>query len=148
MPRVSQISLAAIGAAALLCVSIRPAAAAGPLLLAPFALGHVIGAAARLATLPLTVASAALSQSQPAEYAGAPAYGGSAGYYAGPNYYVRAPAYYSAPQVYYRPGFSSPRTLSRPYEQSRGYYAPRARYSGSYGPQSSYRSRGFAYRRR
>jgi hypothetical protein len=145
MPRVNQISLAAIGTAALLCVSIRPAAAAGPLLLAPLALGHVIGAAARLATLPLAVTSAALSQSQPAEYPGA--YGGSAGYYARPNYYAGAPAYY-APQVYNRPGFSYPRTLSRPYEQSRGYYAPRARYSGSYGPQSSYRSRGFAYRRR
>jgi hypothetical protein len=148
MPRVSQISLAALGTAALLCASIRPAEAAGPLLLAPFALGHVIGAAARLATLPLAVASAALSESQPAEYPGAPAYGGSAGYYARPNYYARAPAYYTAPQVYYRPDLSYPRPLSRPYEQSRGYYAPRARYSGSYGPQSSYRSRGFAYRRR
>jgi hypothetical protein len=146
MPRVSRISL--IGATALLCVSIRPAAAAGPLLLAPLVLRHVMGAAARLATLPLAVASGALSESQPTEYPGAPAYGGPGGYYARPNYYARTPTYYRSSQVYYQPAFSYPRTLARPYEQSRGYYAPRARYSGSYGTQSSYRSRGFAYRRR
>jgi hypothetical protein len=146
---------------------LTPAAAAGPLLL-PWAVGHVIGAAARLATLPLVVASAASAGAPPA-YAGAPAYGAAPGYstvpgsyYAPPVYYRQpgyAPAgYYAAPTPYYlaprypgaavyRPaGFGG--SWNRYPEFHRGYSAPGMRYAGSYGGQAFGRSRGFSYRRR
>ena len=151
MPVRKQTALAAATAIALLCMPIQPAAAAGPLLFGPLALGwHVIGAVARLATLPLAVASAAVSgQQPPASYPPTPGYGGPAGYYAPPNYYPRPPGYYyPAPQVYYRPALSYARPMSRLYEPPRGYYASPTRYSGSYGSQVSYRSRGVTYRRR
>jgi hypothetical protein len=62
---------------------LTPAAAAGPLLI-PWAVGHVIGAAARLATLPFVVASAASAGAPPA-YAGAPAYPPAPNYNAVPG---------------------------------------------------------------
>jgi len=147
MPGLRQTALAATTAAALVCIPIAPAAAAGPLLLAPWALGHVISAATRLATLPFAVASAAqtLASYPP------PGYGaGRPGYYAAPDYYARAPAYYPGPQAYYPPVryYDYARTTPRYYAPPRGDYAPRARYSGSYGSHVSYGSGGFAYRRR
>jgi hypothetical protein len=123
--------LAAAATAALLCAPITPAAAAGPLLLVPL-LGHAVAAMARLATLPLIAASAQPPAAGPSYYA--------PGYAAPPRVSYAPPlAYYAAPQSYYRPAqrYSSPRRD----------YAPRARYSGSYGARVSYRSSGFGYRR-
>ena len=156
MPALKQTVLAAAATAALLCLPITPAAAAGPLLFAPWVLGHVIGAGMRLATLPLAVASSAASVGQPrAPYPPTPGYyGGPPGYYAPPNYYARPPVnygppgYYPAPQAQYRPARAYAPPMPRFYAPTRGYYAPRASYSGSHGAQGSYRSGGFAYRRR
>ena len=145
MPGRKQTALAAATAIALLYMPITPAVAAGPLIFAPLALGqHVLGAIARLATLPLAAASAAASGGQPpASYPPASGYGRPPGYYAPPSGY-----YYPAPQVYERPALSYARPMPRLYEPPRGYYASPTRYSGFYGAQSSFRSRGFAYRRR
>jgi hypothetical protein len=157
MPALKQTVFAAAATAALLCLPVTPAAAAGPLLFAPWALAHVIGAGVRLATLPLEVASAAASAGQPAaSYPPSPGYyGGPPGYYAPPNYYARPPAYYGppagyypAPQTYYRPALAYAPPMPRYYAQSRGYYGPRTSYSGSYGAQGFSRAGGFAYRRR
>jgi hypothetical protein len=155
MPSLKQTVLAAAATAALVCLPVRPAAAAGPLLFAPWALGHIIGAGVRLATLPLVVASAAASAGQPqAPYPPNPGYYGPPGY-AAPNYYARPPVYYgppqgyySAPQAYYRPALAYAPPMPRYYAQTRGYNARRTPYSGSYGAQGFYRSGGFAYRRR
>jgi hypothetical protein len=156
MPGLKLTVFAAATAAALLCTPATPANAAGPLLLAPLVLGHVLRAVARLATLPLVVASAAGSGDQPAAppYPPAPGYyRGSAGYYANyppaPVYYPPAPSYYpTRPQVYYRPAPSYARPMPRFYEPPRGYYASRMRYSGSHGAPHFYRSGRFAYHRR
>ena len=157
MPALKQTVFAAAATVALLCLPDTPAAAAGPLLFAPWALAHVIGAGVRLATLPLEVASAAASAGQPAaSYPPSPGYyGGPPGYYAPPNYYARPPAYYGppagyypAPQTYYRPALAYAPPMPRYYAQSRGYYGPRTSYSGSYGAQGFSRAGGFAYRRR
>ena len=155
MPALKQTVLAVAATAALLCLPITPAAAAGPLLLAPWILGHVIGAGVRLATLPLVAASSAVAAGQSqAPYPPTPGYYGPPGYYAPPNYYARPPvnyappAYYPAPQAYYRPVLAYVPPMPRFYAPTRGYYAPRASHSGSYGAQVFYRSGGFAYRRR
>jgi hypothetical protein len=156
MPALKQTVFAAAATAALLCLPITPAAAAGPLLFAPWALGHVIGAGVRLATLPLALASSAASAGQPAApYAATPGYYGPPGYYASPNYYARPPAYYgppagyyAPPQAYYRPAPAYASPMPRYYAQPRGYYPPRTSYSGSDGAQVFSRSGGFAYRRR
>ena len=157
MPGLKQTVFAAAATAALLCLPITPAAAGGPLLFAPWALGHIIRAGAMLATLPLVVASAAASADQPpAPYAPTPGYyGGPAGYYAPPNYYARPPAsyarpagYYPAPQAYYQPALAYARPMQQFYAQPRGYYAPRTPYPGSYGAHVFDRSGGFVYRRR
>jgi hypothetical protein len=156
MPALKQTVLAAAATAALLCLPITPAAAAGPLLFAPWVLGHVIGAGVRLATLPLVVASSAASAGQPqAPYPPTPSYYGPPGYYAPPNYYARPPlyfgssqGYYPAPQAYYRPALAYAPPMPRFYAPTHGYYGPRASYAGSYGAQVFYRSGGFAYRRR
>jgi hypothetical protein len=163
MRALKQTVLAAAATAALLCIPAKPAAAAGPLLFAPFALAHVIGAVATLAAV-----SAAYGAQQPAP---APGYGaGPDGYYAPPAYappayaapayappvYAPPAGYYPAPQAYYRPAprayyLPSPSyavPMQRFYQQPRGYYAPRVRYSGSYGAHLSYRSGGVGYRRR
>jgi hypothetical protein len=144
MRAVKQIARAAI-ATALLCVPTAPAMAAGPLLFAPWLLGgHVLGAVARLATLPLVVASAVMSAPPPAV-----AYSPPGGYYGQPAYYPPAPTYYGTSRAYYPPVMSYP-YYSAPgyYGPPRGYYAPVTRYSGYYGAQASYRSRGYSYRRR
>jgi hypothetical protein len=132
--------LAAAATAALLCAPITPAAAAGPLLLLPV-LGHAVAAMARLATLPLIAASAQPPAAGPSYYA--------PGYAAPPRVSYAPPvAYYAAPQTYYRPALSYARPMPRSYDWPRRDYAPRARYSGSYGAHVSYRSSGFGYRRR
>jgi hypothetical protein len=140
----------AVALTATLLLPTTPAAAAGPWIFAPWALGHVIGAAARLATLPLAIASAAANAQQPAApYPAGPGYYGAPGsYYGPPNYYARPPAayyaqppgYYPAPQAYYRPALAYAPPMQRFYAQPRGYY-------GSYGAQFLHRSGGFTYRR-
>jgi hypothetical protein len=142
MPAFKQTVCAVAATTLFLCLLVTPAAAAGPFLFAPWALGHVIGAGLRLATLPLVVASSAASAWQPqAPYPATPGYyGGPPRYYAPPNYYARPPVYYAprpgyypAPQAYYRPALAYARPMPQFYAQPRGYYAP---------------SGGFAYRRR
>jgi hypothetical protein len=143
-----------LAATGLLCLPVTPASAAGPLLFAPWVLGHVIGAGVRLATLPLLAASAASYAGQPqTPYPPSPGYYGAPGYYA--SYYQRPPVYYGppqgyypAPQAYYRPAPAYAPPLPRYYVPTRAYYAPRASYSGFYGAQAYYRSGSFAYRRR
>lgn len=149
MRRLKQTVFAAVAVAAIACLPIRPAAAAGPLLFAPWALGHIV--------LPLIVASAAASvQPQvPGYYGGAPGYyGGAPGSYAPPNYYYPPASMYYAPsrgyypQAYYRPGPGYALPAPRFYSPLRGYYPSRPTYSGPYGGQGSYRSGSFGYRRR
>jgi hypothetical protein len=162
-----KLSAAAAVTAALVLLTTAPAAVAGPWL-APFVLGHVIGAAARLATLPIIAASAASSAGQPpppvtpapywAGYAAPPVRYASAAYYGPPAYYVPPPAYYTSPVGYYgRPQRYYPASAYRtvpPY----GGAAPRAeafprysvasmRYPDSYGRAVFSRSRGLANRR-
>jgi hypothetical protein len=159
MPGLKQTAFAAAAAAALLWLPVTPAAAAGPLLFAPWVLGHVIVAGARLATLPLVAASAAVSAAQqpPAQYPSNPGYyGGPAGYPASPNYYAGPPAYYPpppayypAPQAYYRPAVAYAPPMPQLYAQPRGYYPARMPYSGTYGARGFFhQSGGFARRGR
>jgi hypothetical protein len=131
------IKLTALAAAIVTFASlpVTPAAAAGPLLV-PWAVGHVISAAARLATLPLVAASAASSAGPPVYPAG-PRYGAAGAGYPPPAYYQQ-PAYYpqpvySQPPVYYRPPA---------YYPAGGYYtAPGTYYlSPRYGPTPAYRT--------
>jgi hypothetical protein len=153
MPRLKGAILAAAAVAALALLPATPAAAGG--FIGPWILGrHVIGAVLGLATLPLAVASAALSADQPAgPYPPTPGYGSGPDYSAPPGYYPRPPvyyaqrqAYYSVPPAYYRPQV----TYGRPrfYESPRGYSAPHTRYTGSYGAHVPYRSGSSGYRRR
>jgi len=155
-------------AAVLASLTASPAAVAGPWL-APWALGQVIGAAARLAALPIIAASAANSAGQPpppvapapygAGYAAAPAGYAAAGYYAPPAYYVPPPAYYApslayyggAPRYYAASAYRSPApyrgTVPLPESFSR-YSVAGMRYSGSYGGAAFSRSRGLTHRLR
>lgn len=156
----------AAATATVACVPLTPAAAAGPLIV-PWALGHLIGAAARLATLPIIAASAASSAGPPVPPVGSGTYYASPGYYAPPAYYGSAgyyaprgyasPGYYSgayngSPQRYYpASAYRGPApyvgAMQRYPAPNRGYYAPAMRYSGSYGGPGFSRSRGFTYRR-
>jgi len=170
MPRLKPAVLAIAGAVALASLPITPAAAAGPLLFAPWAIGHALGAMARLATLPLV---AAAQFQPPAAYPSGAPYGGppqgyqpqapayyppQQGYYPAPQpyysapqpYYAAPPAYYAAPRAYYgaAPGYGYAPAAPRFYGPPRGDYAPRARYAGSYAPHAAYRSGGYGYRRR
>ena len=134
MPRLKQTVFAAIATAAFVCLPIRPAAAAGPLLFAPWALGHIVA--------PLVWASAALVAPSPVPYPASPGYyAGAPGYYAPPNYYPRPPPYYAPSAGYYPPAYYRP-----PLSYTPG--MPRLPYYGRYGGQASYRSAGFGYRRR
>jgi hypothetical protein len=158
MPGLKHTVFTAAATAALLWLPVTPAAAAGPLFFAPWVLGRVIVVGARLATLPLVVASAAASALQPPEqYPPIPGYyGGPVGYAAPPNYYSRPPAYYPpppgyypAPQAYYRSAVAYAPPMPQLYAQPRGYYPARMPYSGSYGARAfSHQSGGFAYRGR
>src|SRR5450432_4367649 len=106
-------------AAALACAPLAPAAAGEPGYghLHPWGLGRgLLGAVVGLATLPIAIASAALSVDEPQAPYQAP--------YQAPGYAPAAPppAYYPAPQPYYAP---------RPayYPPAPAYYgAPRAAY--------------------
>jgi annexin A7/11 len=163
MNKFKRAALALAGCAALVALPVTPAVAAGPLLIAPFALGHVLGTIARLATLPLIAAA----QMQPPEaYPQAPGnYPPQQGYYAAPQgyyppqqgYYPAPQGYYPAPPVYYQPApaYGYARAYGYPpappryyYGPPRGDYAPYARYAGSYGPHFAYRPGGYGYRRR
>ena len=158
----SKLTILAAATAALAILPTTPAAAAGPLL-APWAVGQLIGAAVQLATLPIVVASAVVSSvSQPAPpYYPAPTYNEAPpaycpppGYYSPPPYYQPA-GYYSspgpyhsasrhgAPSVYYAPagshsGFSG---------VFHGYSVAPMRYSAPYGAQGFRRSGGYTHRR-
>jgi annexin A7/11 len=156
MNNIKRTVLALASAAALTVLPIAPAAAAGPLLLDPLGLGHVLGAIARIATLPLIAAA----QVQPPDvYPQAPAYyPPQQGYYPPPQgYYLPQQVYYPPPQAYYPPApeygygraYAYPPALPSYYYRSpRGDYAPYARYAGSYAPHFAYRSGGYGYRRR
>lgn len=156
MHRLKMMGLAAIGTTALLSIPARPAVAAGPLLLAPWALGHLL----RAATVPLiAAASAAASYGQPGYsappsyygpsygygqgYAPPPAYYAPPAYYPPPSYYAAGPSYYGAPPAYY--GYARPYVR---YYGPRGYEAaPRLRYSAPHGAQGWHGGGGY-YRRR
>jgi hypothetical protein len=166
MPKLKLTAISAI-AVALASLIAAPAAVAGPWL-APWALGHVIGAAARLAALPIIAASAASSAGQPPPVTPAPyAYGAgyapppvgypSAGYYGPPAYYVPPPAYYApspvgyygGPRYYPAAAYRNPApygAMPRPQSFPR-YSVAGMRYSGAYGGAIFSRSRGFAHRR-
>ncbi len=146
MPNLKPVAFAAAATAALACAPITPAAAAGPLLVAPWAIGHVIAGLARLAAA-ASVASAAASAYPGASYSPAsqaPAYGYGApppAYYPPPSAYpgyVAQPRYY--PQPAYSPGYAyaPPRYVAAPpayYSpavrsyQTRSYYGSIARYA-------------------
>jgi hypothetical protein len=157
MPGIRQALFGSAVAAAIACAPTAPAAAAvhgvGPL--HPFGLGRgLVGAVVGLATLPIVVASAALSAvasdgpqapaygSAPPAYAPPPAYyPAPRTYYApAPTYYPRAPVYYPQPRAYY----PAPRVSYAP----RTYYAPRPGYYGAGGGRVSYGSGGYAYAHR
>ena len=157
MPGIRQALFGSAVAAAIACAPMAPAAAGvhgvGPL--HPFGLGRgLVGAVVGLATLPIVVASAALSAvasdgpqspaygSAPPAYAPPPAYyPAPRTYYApAPTYYPRAPVYYPQPRAYY----PAPRVSYAP----RTYYAPRPGYYGAGGGRVSYGSGGYAYVRR
>ena len=144
--------LGTLAAAAITCAPIATAEAHGfghhPWLLGRGLLGAVVG----LATLPIAIASAALSETEPeAPYQSSPAYGGPRSYAPPPAYYAAPQTYYAPPQAYYAP----PRTYysrapvyspaARPYYAPRAYYAPRPGYQGGH---ASNRAGGYAYPRR
>jgi hypothetical protein len=150
MPGFKRTVFGSAAAAALVCALATPAAAGVHGFLHPWGFGRgLVGAAVGLATLPLAIASAALSAGEPEAPYQAPGY--TRGYGAPPAYYAAPPAYYSAPQAYYAPPrayyprapvyYSSPRAYSAP----RAYYAPRTAYYAGHG---SYHSGGYAYPRR
>lgn len=163
MNRFKSAGLAAISAIPLLCIVSAPASAAGPLLLAPWVVGHLLHAA-----LPYLAGTVAASAS----------YGGNAvnypperNYYQ-PGYGYQPPAYY-APGAYhptptqYGPPMSSYAVVPRYYAAVPSYYgasaaygrpyvhfmshgydaAPGMRYSAVHGAQVRYRGTGY-YRRR
>src|SRR5215472_12054804 len=108
MHRLKMVGLAAIGTTALLTIPASPAFAGGPLLLAPWALGHLL----RAATIPLIAAAAAAASYGQPGYSAPPSYYGPSygqgygpppGYYAPPAYYP-PPSYYAPPASYYAPG--------------------------------------------
>jgi hypothetical protein len=159
-----KLTAAAAVATTLASLPAAPPAVAGPWL-APWALGHVIGAAARLATLPIVIASAASSATQPpppvtpAPYSMgyAPPPFAPPGYYGSPAYYAPPPTYYSGPVFYPGGGqryySTSAYRMPVPYlggvrmpESFQRYSVAGMRYSGAYGEGFS-RSRGFAHRR-
>src|ERR1700722_3205906 len=102
-------------AALIMCAPIASAEAHGFGHVHPWGLGRgLVGAVVGLATLPIAIASAALSATEPeAPYP----YQSSPGY-DGPRSYAPPPAYYAAPQTYAPPPAY--------YAQPRAYYYPRA----------------------
>ena len=169
MPRFKRPVIALAAAAAMASSPVLPAAAGvhGYGHLHPLGLGRgLVGAVVGLATLPLTILSAALAASEPeAPEQASPGYaGGGRGYAPPPAYYAAPPVYRAAPQSYYAP----PRPYFPPrgpvyYPAPRGYYAPRAdaartyyaarpgnygsaNYGGAnYGGRGMYRGGGYGY---
>ena len=145
--------LGTVAAAAITCAPIATAEAHGFGHLHPWGLGRgVLGAVLGLATLPIVIASAALSATEPeAPYQSSPAYEGPRSYAPRPAYYAAPQTYYPPPQAYYAPPRAYyPRATAyspamRPYYAPRAYYAPRP---GYYGGHASYRASGYAYSRR
>lgn len=148
MPRLKQVIAAAATIAAIVCIPVAPASAHG---LHPFWFGRgLVGAVVGLATLPLVIASAAISAVTEPQ---GPGYDGPRGYDAprayAPPAYAAPPAYYPAPQSYYAPRAYYPRAPAY-YAAPRAYYAPRG-YSAprsGYGGQGGNRSGGYGYPRR
>jgi hypothetical protein len=141
MAGLKQAIFGAAATAIIACVPVAPALAAGHGygLIRPWGIGRgLIGAVVGLATLPLTIVSAAVSAVSAGEQVppASPAYGGGGyGYAPRAAYYPPVPAYYSAPGAYYAP---------RTYYAPGAYYAPRSYYAAGPG----YRQRGYAYPRR
>jgi hypothetical protein len=144
--------LGTLAAAAITCAPIATAEAHGFGHLHPWGLGRgLLGAVVGLATLPIAIASVALSAIEPeapyqpsAAYEGPRSYAPPPAYYAAPQAYAPPQAYYAPPRAYYpRATVYSPAT--RPYYAPRAYYAPRP---GYYGGHASYRAGGYAYPRR
>jgi hypothetical protein len=137
--------LGTAAAAVIACVPIATAGAHGFGHPHPWGLGRgLLGAAFGLATLPLAIASAALSANEPeAPYQSSPGYGSPRGY-APQTYYAPPQAYYTPPRAFYpRAPVYSP--APRPYYAPRAYYSPRP---GYYGGHASYRAGAYAYPRR
>src|SRR5450631_1338964 len=138
--------LGTVAAAVITCAPIATTEAHGLGHLHPWGLGRgLLGAVVGLATLPIVIASAALSATEPeAPYQSSPGYDGPRSYapppayYAAPQTYAPPQAYYAPPRAYYpRAPVYSPAT--RPYYAPRAYYVPRP---GYYGGHVSYRAGG------
>ena len=174
MPGIKQALLGSAFAAAIAYAPMAPAAAAGHGVgpLHPFGLGRgLVGAALSLATLPIVIASAALSAAA-SDGLQAPAYGGTPpayapGYAPAPAYaaapvYAPPPAYYPAPRTYYAPAPAYYPRAPVYYPQPRAYYAapravayaprtysvPRAGYYAANSGRVSYGSGGYAHTHR
>src|SRR5580698_3886378 len=97
MPSVKRVIFAVTATAAMACVPVAPAAAGVHGFGHPWGLGRgLLGAVVGLATLPLTIVSAALAATDQPAANPSPGYEGSRGY-------APPPAYYAAPQTYYAP---------------------------------------------
>jgi hypothetical protein len=147
MHRFKHAVLGTVTAAAIACAPIATAGANGFGHVHPWGLGRgLLGAVFGLATLPLAIASAALSATEPEAppYQSSPAYDGRRGYAPPPAYYAAPQTYYAPPRAYYpRAPVYSP--APRAYYAPRTYYAPRP---GYYGGPTAYRAGGYAYPRR
>jgi hypothetical protein len=134
--------LGSMATAVLVTMPAQPAAAAGPLFIAPWALGHIV--------LPLIAAATAASQ--PAPYGPGPAnYSGAAGIYPSGSYYGRPPVYYGPPlryPSYYRPARQNLSGTVPFYSPPRSYYQSRPTYYGVHGGQGYSRGGSYSYRRR
>jgi hypothetical protein len=145
--------LGTVAAVGIACAPIATAGAHGFGHLHPWGLGRgLLVAVVGLATLPIAIASAALSATEPeAPYQSSPGYDGSRGYAPPPAYYAPPRTYYAPAQAYYAPPRANyPRapvysSASRAYYAPRDYYAPRP---GYYGGHASYRAGSYAYPRR
>jgi hypothetical protein len=152
--------LGTVAVVAIACAPIATAGAHGFGHLRPWGVGRgLLGAVVGLATLPLAIASAALSATEPeAPYQSSPGYDGSRSYAPPPAYYAAPQTYYAPPRTYYAPAqayYAPPRAFypRAPVYSSapRTYYAPHAYYAprpGYYGGHASYRAGGYAYPRR
>jgi hypothetical protein len=151
MPGFKRTVFGSAAVAALACALATPAAAGGHGFLHPWGFGRgLVGAAVGLATLPLAIASAALSAGEPEAPYQPPGY--ARGYGPPPAYYAAPPAYYTAPPAYYAPPRAYyPRAAAYYSPAPRVYYAPRAQReprAAYYGGRGSYHSGGYAYPRR
>ncbi len=143
MARLSKMVLGGVATAGIALLPSAPAAAAGPLFLAPWAWGHIV------APLILGVAASLTPPASyppgPGYYGGAPGYSAAYGYAPQPGYYAPPPAYYS--RGYYAPSPYAP-GIPRPYSYPRAAYPQRLPYHASYGGHEGYRSGGFGHNHR